>query len=239
MGKTAKHCFPCPPVIRTPLYPSPNSNLSQRKLDQQQKCIEAANNLLQALGNPQDPENTNALRLHFQSLRNMLLRITVGCAMKKECIGGCLQVAGSDFLQLIGEKGKLTFVQYDKICSVATKGDEANENEQELLHIDPCLREALVSSFGEVVSQSPFLINIFFGIPLFRQLKSFIGSEVEITSVIGDVIRGTLVASEEGQIEVLLDCSNDFVNVNLQDICFLTLESKPVSMNTHKCPILI
>lgn len=139
MAITQRNCSPkCPARAKTKLFPSPNGNLPKDKLDQLQKCIEVANDLLRTLGNPQDPDNTTALRLHFRSKRGINVQMIVDCEGTEEYVAGCLEEVGRDFFQLHNSRGKI-FVQFERTCSINRVAAKQCEDEQERVKIDPCL----------------------------------------------------------------------------------------------------
>ncbi|MGE5481514.1 MAG: hypothetical protein ACM3VX_01220 [Bacteroidota bacterium] len=110
---------PCPPQIPTPRFSSPNSPLPPEELEQLKACLERVNDLLRTLGNPPDPWNKEALRLHLRRLRGerrgKRVVVEVACAQGPGCgeadSGGCesyagrVRDAGKDYLELaLGER---------------------------------------------------------------------------------------------------------------------------------------
>ncbi len=221
-----RFCVPdnCPKGIPTPRFASPNSPLPQNQLERLQACIEKVNELLRSVGNPRDPENLTGLRLHFRMLRGLRVQVEVDCGEQKEHLAGVLEEAGQNFLQL-AEGGIKRFILFLRLCAVKREdeGNPENNHEcmQELLNIDPCLRRDLVLRFGEVVSKNPFLINVFFGIPLNMRLADFLNSMVQVKRESGDIVQGVLTEVEENQIRVKVNKREETINFN--EICFIEI----------------
>lgn len=238
-GHRPKHGFHCPerlpasvadnlfgsPLIYpkrkpTPRFSSPNSPLSPKELIQLQECIEASNELLRSLGNPRDHDNLSALRIRLRMLRGISVRVETSCGGAKQELAGCLQEAGRDFLQLYNE-GQKEIVPFSRICSVSRSGEkQVCKHDQELADIPLSLRRSLVLGFGEVVSKSPFLINIFFGLPLHLHLLVFLGCTVRVQTD-HEVFFGILAESEEGYIH--LRVNNHIQQINIDKICHIVL----------------
>lgn len=72
--------FNCKDEIPTPKFTSPNSKLSQKKLDELQECIEAANHLLRSLGSENHAENTRQLQLKFLDMEGLEILIYILCS---------------------------------------------------------------------------------------------------------------------------------------------------------------
>jgi len=211
-------CIPetCPKTIPTKRFSSPNSPLSPEELEQLKACIETINGLLSTFGNPRDPENLTGLRLHFRMLRGILLRIEVEHDDDKETVLGILEEAGRDFL-LIKNIDHIIIVPYARICFIHSSpiDNVHQQHEPALLNIDPCLRTEIVLNFGQVVSQSPELVNIFFGIPLYLQLVTFFGYTIMVA-----------VEGEEEKSEgVLVDSNPKFICLQVdEDVCQIDID---------------
>jgi len=220
-----RFCIPvdcCPEKIPTPLFASPNSILNREELNQLEECIEEANNLLLVLGSPRDPENTRMLQLHFLSFRNQLVEVKIKCGDEILRELGQLETAGQNFIQL-DKLGKTTFILFERICSVKRSANHRMEHHmQELIAIDGCKRREIVLNFGEFVGRKPKLANLFFGIALHLQLRSFIGCEISVKKEGEEVIHGILVCSKEGQIEIKK--KDELEQINIADICFISIK---------------
>ena len=134
---------------------------------------------------------------------------------------GKIYTAGRDFIQ-INEVGTSVFVLYDRLISVARdECEHVKQSEQALIDVDRKIRRELAFNFGDFVSKKPELVNLFFGIPLFKQLKEFLGEEVEVKTF-NEKIFGTLVKVDEGSIQIIK--KNDIkIEYNLNEICYIKI----------------
>lgn len=201
-------------------YPSPNSSLPLEDLEKLKECIEKANQILQTLGNPLNPNNMESLRLFLRKLNGVNVKVVITCDNKQKEFTGILQEAGRDFLSLF-VNGEKIFILYTRICSITHEEKAMEKMEPELLNIDDDLRRAIILNFGEVVSKSPKLINIFFGIPLYLQLQFLIGSTLTVRKDNSTTITGSLVKSEKEQISI--KSKDKTFNINIHDICFIQM----------------
>ncbi|TRZ39954.1 hypothetical protein CEQ21_03150 [Niallia circulans] len=239
----------CPSTIPTPRYNSPNSSLPIHQLNRLQACIEEINDTLRTIGNPRDPENPEEpqrqrqLQQHFRALRGSLVKVVVTCHDEKVTLLGILEDAGANFILLntLSEKKLLLF---ERICLLKHENNDAEtfDHEQELLHIDKCLRREITFHFGEIVGRSPELINIFFGIPLHLYMLPFIGCKIEVKTDEEVLISGILCevdenqfrlevneeAEEDGDEEIKIDpcLEEDGVRtINFDEMCFISIGS--------------
>ncbi|HZG55958.1 hypothetical protein [Paenibacillus sp.] len=223
-------------------YRSPNGRLPPEALERLRACIEEANRLLRALGNPRDDENLAQLRLHFASLRGALVRVEVDCkpaeaAAEHDPSGKCevvglLTTAGKDFIQLdaVGER---LLVPYGRICSLQHHDANPREDEDDLRGIDPCLRMQLVLHFGETVACRPELLNRFLGIPLFLQLLQYVGCRVAIRTERSEPhVRGVLVDAKEHAVRIETGAERECKDVSLHEACVIVVHAD--SGNRHK-----
>ena len=240
--------FDCRKQVRTRRFASPNSRLPQDELDRLQDCIEAANNILRSLGSERDRENQRQLQLYFMELKGSSVKAKIACTnrmeeedaaqvtrhnmgmqdeemdarehpMKVEVVRkhGKIATAGRDFIQ-INPVGSSIFIPYVQLISVKRDECDVAEREPEFLDADRETRRELAFNFGEFVKKDPDLINLFFGIPLFKQLKEFVGEDVKV--LVGEyILSGLLVCVEEDNMQ--LQCQKEKVEVNLDDICFV------------------
>lgn len=192
-GTEDDFCLPedCPERIPQKKFPSANTSLPPKEFEEVRACIETANELLLALALGGDEEvddgaeeeleegRKRALQLSLRSLRGQFVTVHFSCKGKKEKISGCFMDAGLDFIILENAETKnITVLPTVRVLSLQFDEEEeavARENEQELLSINPCLRRNLTFHFGEVVTKSPFLINLFFGLNLKMFLDSYLG----------------------------------------------------------------
>lgn len=132
---------------------------------------------------------------------------------------GKIFTAGRDFIQ-INQVGSSVFVLYDQLISVARdECEHVKQPEQELIDVDRKVRRELAFNFGDFVAKKPELVNLFFGIPLFKQLKEFLGGDVKV-KIFDEEIVGMLVKVDEGSIQVLKK-NNKNIEVSLNEICFV------------------
>ncbi|MFZ5828079.1 MAG: hypothetical protein ACOY94_27560 [Bacillota bacterium] len=230
--------FPCPEQIPTPRFSSPTSDLPEAELRELELCIEAVNQLLRAVGNPRDRQNREELRRHFRQLLGITVRVTVECRGAEPEPGqpeppaeppkgedvvivlGGLKDVGRNFIQ-VDTVGPQTYIPFDRICLVerTDTGPVLPVQQPALLDIDPQLRRNVILRFGETVSCSPELINIFFGLPLHLRLVSFIGCPAVVQAA-GRLVEGTLCAAEERFVQIQV-AENRVRQINLADICFV------------------
>lgn len=201
-------------------YPSANSSLPLEDLEKLKECIEKANEILRTLGNPLNPNNMESLRLFLRKLKGFNIKVVLTCNNKKKEFTGTLQEAGRDFLSL-ATSGEKIFILYRRICSLTHVEKAMEKMEPELLNIDDGLRRAIILNFGEVVSKSPNLINLFFGIPLYLQLQFILGATLRVIKKDSTTITGSLIKSEKEQITI--KSKQQTFNINIDDICFIQL----------------
>lgn len=155
-----------------------------------------------------------------------MVQVVVECGKNKERFRGVVKDAGRDFLSLNTREGK-TFIPYQVICSVNHDQEHLpHHHHPELVNINRKLRRKLVLHFGEVVSQSPSLINLFFGISLHLFLLCFASNNIRVG--IGnqqtEIVKGTLIDSEEEHIELEMDGVKQ--TIDFDDICFIQIVHK-------------
>lgn len=223
----------CPKKIKTPLYASPNSGLSEEQLNELQHCIEEANDLLRTLGARSNPENTRQLQLHLLKLQGLPVSVkiqfnfeglrerTIKKILENETIDstleikGVLGISGRDFIQLDTKSGCI-FIFYERLASV-TRSEEDHEHKQEM-HSQKINKE-LVFNFGKYVSTKPDLINLYFGIPLHMLLQDYIGENVEVKTD-KEKVSGTLATIDENTVQIKIANKNRVKKIPLQAICY-------------------
>lgn len=212
----------CPEQIPTRKFASPNSRLPQEELDELQECIEIANQLLRSLGNRPNPNNLRQLQLHLLDLREFLVRINVYC--HEDDIVGKLVTAGRDFV-LLNTVGKSTFIPFSRINGIRYDKKEMNDIEhQELINSNRQFKRELVLHFGEVVSRSPELVNLFFGLPLHLMLTELIGCKVRVhVENPEESIKGNLFGVDENSIQIVRD--KEMKQIQIQQICFIEVHN--------------
>lgn len=222
----------CQKTIPTKKYPSPNSPLPEKDLDELQKCIEISNDLLRSLGNKPEPDNTRQLQLHLMELKGKYIDVTylfgeieeeLGEEIEEveyssEIVGGTVVTAGRDFLQ-ISVLGKSIYILYNRIISIAlnVKKDCIPMKDDSMINRKD-MRE-LVFNFGEFVSKDLELINLYFGIPLYKHLKNARGEDVKVIKEDRQIFKGTLIEIEENRITILN--KDDEVDIDFNEISLL------------------
>uniref|UniRef100_A0A1S2LZZ6 Uncharacterized protein n=1 Tax=Anaerobacillus isosaccharinicus TaxID=1532552 RepID=A0A1S2LZZ6_9BACI len=219
-------CLPCgcPEQLPQPKFPSPTSALSPQELEEVEECIMAANDLLLSLVTD-DEINERALQLNLRRLRKQFVTVLVDCGNKKEEVSGIFLDAGKDFIILVNSETKnVTVITTNRILffSSANRKTEAH-HEQELISIDPCLRRQLTFNFGETVTKSPFLLNLFFGLDLSMFLESYVGYYCYVrTDREKQELDGTLIKIRTNSIE--LTKYDEKQAVDFDEICIMELE---------------
>lgn len=144
---------------------------------------------------------------------------TIRQGMKVKVIEKCGKVAtaGRDFIQ-INPVGSAIFIRYDRLISLERDECVIPERQPEFLDADQQTRRELAFNFGEFVKKEPSLVNLFFGIPLFKQLKEFIGKDIQV-KIDKYILSGTLICVDEETIHI--QCKDQEREIDLREICFL------------------
>ncbi|MGO4886396.1 hypothetical protein ACJ2A9_01445 [Anaerobacillus sp. MEB173] len=220
-------CLPCncPEQIPQPKFPSPNTAFSPQEFVEIKKCIEQANELLLALANDDDDINERALQLSLRKLRKLTVVIIVKCGVMGKKILGRFLDAGKDFIVMESvDTNNIMVIITDRVLSIhfADRNDKPHQ-EQELINIDPCFRRNLTFHFSEVVTRSPFLLNLFFGLDLSMFLESYVGyycyvktnsDEHELTGTFVNVRKRSVVLEEYGEKQA----------IDFDEMCIIELE---------------
>lgn len=223
--------FCCQNRKRTRRFTSPNSPLDEEELNQLQACIEAANDLLRSLGSESDNENTRQLQLHFLDMSGKKVSAEIICKFKNHeadefsknsskaiSLKGKIANAGKDFLQ-INQNGSSVFIFYKNLLAIKRdNSSEGFDEESEFIDANQNLRRTLAFNFGEFVSKNPNLVNLFFGIPLYKMLKQYLGKDVDIFTKEKKFL-GTLTKVEEGNVKIFEKDRER--NIAIDEICFL------------------
>ena len=107
---------------------------------------------------------------------------------------------------------------YSHLISIARDKCELDEHEPEFICANQATRRELTFNFGEFVSKNKDLVNLFFGIPLYVQLKEFLGKDVK-GKTDEEFFGGTLVKVDEGTIRILNKKGEQ--EIHLDKICFI------------------
>ncbi|MCO7175203.1 hypothetical protein ACFP7A_05465 [Sporolactobacillus kofuensis] len=213
----------CPENIPTPRYRSPNSPLSHSKLDKLQKCIEIGNDLLRSLGNRRDPNHQRQLQIHLLDMRTTCIRVKIHCREKQIKEKGVLVAVGKNFITL-HTKRKKTVIPFSKIDSLQhEKCAKACANHQELMRSSRPFKRDLVLHFGEIVSNTSELGNLFFGIPLHVMLVSLFGNKVSMrVENRYDVVSGYICGADEQCLQIRV--GKEIEQIPLSKICCMTMK---------------
>lgn len=191
------------------------------------ECIEQANDILLTLGLERDPENLRGLQQVFRRLRNHHFAVTINCGedQEEQTFKGCLVDSGLDFIILQTYIGNIVMIPFERITLLVRlfKEEVPPPPDQELLTIDPCLRRALTFHFAQVVSKSPFLVNLFFGLELKLFLESYVGSFIYVKSERDKKERdGKLTEVKKRRIVIEVD--NERQGIEFDEICYIEIE---------------
>nr|WP_106778844.1 hypothetical protein [Lysinibacillus timonensis] len=132
---------------------------------------------------------------------------------------GKLANAGRDFIQ-INPTGSALFVSYSQLLSIARHECSEEGREPRFLNADQELRRELAFNFGQFVSKNKELENLFFGIPLYKALKKYIGEDVKVKTA-NRLICGTLIDSDEGRIQI--QNTKHRIEIDNREICFIQI----------------
>ena len=149
----------------------------------------------------------------FDTITDMNERKCIEVLKKK----GKLATAGRDFIR-INQVGSAVFILYSHLISIARDECAPEEHEPEFICANQATRREMTFNFGEFVSKNPDLVNLFFGIPLHRQLKQFLGKDVKGKTG-EELFCGTLVKVDEGTIRILNKTGEE--DINIDELCFI------------------
>ena len=225
MGSNKKRTFCCPVdedvyfipkcdcFVDTPKYPSATGCLSRTETEELEKCIEEANELLLSLGLSGELGKIQSTYLALKDKLGANIHLDLDCDKQKE-IKGVIILVGRDFLVLENEEGTV-IVAYQHIDNLSVSNRRSAhtwhyDNPSDELLKDPHLRRRLVLNFGAVVSQSPALIQEFYGLTLpvllltycNHQVTIYMGDE-QVSGVITDVYSDTIKIQYKKTYEML------------------------------------
>lgn len=241
-------CSPCicPGQIPQPRFPSPTSNFPAEDLENLKRGINKANTLLLSLaqegeidGNEIDSAripivqageaakgeveiNDRALQVSLFQLIGQCVEVTIRCNDEEEVMDGIFADSGRDFIIL--ERNykihkNLLLIPFEKIIKI--EHQQVKEPcERNLSDIDTCLRRDITFCFGETVSKSPFLLNLFFGLSLSLFLESYIGRFVYIKGE--EEIKGCLQEITNRSVIIIDNC--DKRGIDFDELCFIEIE---------------
>ena len=108
-----------------------------------------------------------------------------------------------DFLQ-INPTGSFVFIFYEKLISIThEKSENSKMHKPEFIDSNTVTRRDLALHFGEFVSKHPDIVNLFFGLPLHKQLHRYLGKDINInTSEHPTLLNGTFIHVDEGKVRI-------------------------------------
>ena len=202
-----------------PKFPSPTGCLTLEDTEKLERCIDEANELLLSLGLSGELGIDRAYFLALQDHEGAEIRIDLECN-KQKVQWGKLIFVGLNFL-ILDSKDGVNIVPYQNILNIdieknlKNRDDISHDTFDELVK-DPFLRRDLVLRFGATVSQSPVLINEFFGLTLSVLLITYIGHNVTIF-IENDTITGVITKVDSETIS--LSCEKSHEVIPLANIC--------------------
>ncbi|MCK0472467.1 hypothetical protein [Halalkalibacter sp. APA_J-10(15)] len=227
-------CIPeecCPERIPTPKFPSPNTCLPPEELEDLERRIEAANELLLSLAlarrnveeGDADAQEEERLRQAFEGLQGQFIKVELAKQEqgRKKLVQGFVCLVGRDFVLLEDERFLKVF-RLEDVCSI--KHDEEfhkKEHEHDPM-FDPCLRRAITLDFGATVGQSPELIQLFFGLDLNTFLCFHLGKRVYIVMK-RNLIRASLIDINADKLTFM---RRRKIVMNLEDIYLLKIRKE-------------
>ncbi|CAM3096894.1 hypothetical protein FITA111629_03250 [Filibacter tadaridae] len=197
----------CPERFPSPQFPSPENCLPPDRIAKVDEKIIDANELLLDLALDDDRSIQETYQKAFDGLIGLQVEVTNQLG---ELIEGEVTVPGFDFVVLRDEKN-IFAVPYGQIELIKPSGRFAEPfPDAELLDINPCFRRNLTFHFGEVVSSSPELIQLFFRIPLSIYLLIFEGKQIRvkiedtmIEGLLTDVNKESIVLKVDGERNII------------------------------------
>ncbi|MCM3602722.1 hypothetical protein M3175_18460 [Robertmurraya korlensis] len=191
------------------------------------ECIEQANDMLLTLGLERDSHNLRGLQQVFRRLRNHHFTVTIHCGddQEEQTLKGHLVDSGLDFIILQTDVGNIVMIPFERITVLKRRirEDVPPLPDQELLKIDPCLRRALTFHFGQVVSKSPFLVNLFFGLELKHFLESYVGSFIYVKSE-RDKKEHDGKLTDVKKSRIVIEVDHERQGIDFDELCYIEIE---------------
>ncbi|MBM7659722.1 ribosome maturation factor RimP [Bacillus mesophilus] len=224
-------CIPeecCPDKIPQPKFPSPNSCLSEEELEEVEANLEEVNNLLLDLGLSGEREPNEIFKEAFDGLVGQQVIVKLNCPSliregKNMSVKGRVYLVGQDFVLLKRKKSDV-LVRFKQVLLIKLKNRYAEpESEARLNDIDPCFRRRLTFNFGEVVSSSPELIQLFFRLNLKIYLMLLIGETVKV-SLDGRKMKGKICEVHDESFTIKMKKKEREIPMN--NVCKISLLKK-------------
>ena len=215
----------CPDRQEMFKFPSPNSCLPEEVLEALELRIEAANEFLLDLALSNRRDRNEVFHTVFEKLLGREVKVFLECASveqnnaevrptianneaeqaEKNVVTGFVHLAGRDF-SILKNENKLLLLPHRQIGKIELLNRFTIPHDPPSLNnIDPCLRRCLTFRFGEVVSGSPELIQIFFGLDLRMFLLLSIGKRIKL--ILEDEAMEGAIFDADG--ETLVICENE------------------------------
>lgn len=176
----------CPERIDQPCFSSPNTCLPQERLEELEAQIMKINQILLDLSLSNEREPNEIFQRAFDGLIGQEVKVVIDCPQKKNPDKrvkrqGKVFLVGFDFVVLRNSKNREVIVPFEKIKKIKLRGRYAVPDDQEaLIDIEPCLRRRLTFNFGETVSSSPELIQLFFRLRLKIYLLLLVNKRIKV-----------------------------------------------------------
>ena len=203
----------------SPKFPSPTGCLTREETEKLEKCNDEANELLLSLGLSGELGIDRSYFLALQDNEGAEIHVNLQCEKVKVQMGKLIFV-GLNFL-IMDNKTGVRIIPYQHILKIDVQKkskaqDQISHDSFDELVRDPLLRRDLVLSFGATVSQSPVLINEFFGLTLSVLLLTYINHEVTIFTE-SDTVTGVITKVDSETIN--LSCKKSREVIPLANIC--------------------
>ena len=203
-------CIPeacCPERLPSPKLPSPTDCLPPNELEKVLEEIEAANELLLDIALDSERPINETYQKVFDGLIGLRVEITNSLG---ETVEGKVHLSGLEFVSLVEEETTWLY-PYSQIETIKPFGRFAEPfSDPELSQIDPCFRRDLTFHFGDVVSCSPELLQLFFRIPLDVYLLLFEGKNVQVKTndlkiegILADVYKDSIALDQQEETTII------------------------------------
>ncbi|TKD71050.1 hypothetical protein [Pseudalkalibacillus hwajinpoensis] len=212
--------------------PSPNSCLPEEVLKGLELKIKEANALLLDLALSGERTVDESFRDAFKGLIGQIVEIELNCPNfsqleegngEKEqlTVMGRVFLAGTNFSSLRSDKKEL-IVPYQSICLIHPDNRFAEPiHRPALLDIDSDLRRCLTTDFSSIVSGSPELIQLFYGLDLTVYLLQSLTKELTI-QLKNEVVTGKLTSVNNSSLVICIEKKERAIS--FADVCFIEVD---------------
>ncbi|KMM37028.1 hypothetical protein [Guptibacillus hwajinpoensis] len=216
-------------------FPSPNSCLPKDVLEKLEAEIKEANELLLDLALSGERTLDESFSEAFKGLIGQVVELKLNC--ENECevqeeeeeegeedtltVTGRVFLAGTNFCSLKSDE-KERLVPYESICFIYPNNRFAKPiHEPALLDIGPLFRKCLTTDFGSIVSGSPELIQLFYGLDLAVYLLRFINEDL-VVHIGNKKNQGILKCVDKSSLVLCIEEENQLISFG--DLCFIELK---------------